>query len=508
LEEIERKKKKEKEKKKIMRKKYEENLRKKKSDEETLKKIKMEQEKKIKEINELRYKKQLDEQKFLLLTKGKLNKQQRKKYRNLIKSETKITFNNPNKLPFDLLFNEDNGDREKEKKDIIKKMKNDLIDKDYKLWNIKKNNFNNNGKNNIFKNKQLSYNNSGIEDYYHNNFNSNDNIINNDRISIMKKKNEKKNINTSSKFSEYMSFSPIQNLKKSNFNLSIQSDKDKNIEIDTDLHQIISFSPKNKIGQDMPEFLSRNSNLVSKDKRIIRTSVDEKVKNILYEQKNKKHHKNNNKKNIEDFKDNNNYEDNKNKNINENLVNEKDNLFNSNSNDNNSLNELNEIKDITSRLSNEVEKKIELINRNQNLFKTKSSPKLNPFTINEGENNKNINIKKPNLEVRTNIINKEESKLSKQKSFIEDGDLLNDNKKESLVEFNKLCKIKDGKKSKENTQTSFGNSVTFRDNKYTNSKMIVNTNKNKNKNKNKKEKIVYILKKDSKNYNICNQKMY
>jgi hypothetical protein len=218
LEEIERQEKKEKEKKLMMRKKYEENLRKKKIDEEKLKKIKIEQEKNIKEINELKYKKQLDEQKLLLLTKGKLNKHQRKKYRNLIKCETKITLHNPNKLPFDILLREENGDEEKEKKDIIKRMKNDLIDKDYKFWNLKKNNFNNTGKNNIYKNKQLSYNNSGIEDYYYNNFNSNDNIINNDRIYNLKKKKEKKNINTSSKISEYISFSPISNLKKSNFN--------------------------------------------------------------------------------------------------------------------------------------------------------------------------------------------------------------------------------------------------------------------------------------------------
>ena len=60
-----------------MRQKYEQSLRKKKEDEEKLRQIKIEQEKQAKEINELIYKRKLDEEKFLLLTEGKLNKQQR-----------------------------------------------------------------------------------------------------------------------------------------------------------------------------------------------------------------------------------------------------------------------------------------------------------------------------------------------------------------------------------------------------------------------------------------------
>ena len=409
---------------------------------------------------------------------------------------------NPNKLPFDILLREENGDEEKEKKDIIKRMKNDLIDKDYKFWNLKKNNFNNTGKNNIYKNKQLSYNNSGIEDYYYNNFNSNDNIINNDRIYNLKKKKEKKNINTSSKTSEYISFSPISDLKKSNFNLSIQSDKDKNNKRNTELHHIKSFSPKNSIGRDVSNFLSRNNNIDNKDKRIMRTSKEEKAKSIK-RQNNKKHQKNNNK-SVNKSKDKN-YEDNKNKNLNENPVNDKDNLYNSNDNNNNSFTDLKEIKDITSRLSNEVEKKIEIMNQTQSLFNTKSRPKINSYSEINEDGNDNI-INKSNKETR-NIINKEETtKMPKQKSFIEDCTFSNDSKKEYLGELNKLGKRKEVKKSKESLKSSYGNSITFRDNKYINNKMTENNNKNKN--KTKKEKIVYMLKKDNKNYNIGNQKMY
>ena len=496
LEEIERQEKDEKEKKLMMRKKYEENLRKKKSDEEKLKKIKMEQEKKIKEINELKYKKQLDEQKLLLLTKGKLNKQQRKKYRNLIKSETKISLHNPNKLPFDILLKGENGDEEKEKKDIIKRMKNDFIDKDYNFWNVKKNNLNNN-ENNIFKNKKLLYNNSGIEDYYHNNFNSNDNTIN-DRTFNLRNKNEKIKINTSSKLNEYMSFSPIPILKKSNFNLSIKSEKDKSNEINTESHQMTSFSSNNKIGKVLPDFLNKNTNFDNRDKRVMRIAVEEKTKNV-FQQKNKEHHKNN------DVDKNN--EDNKNKSLNENSSNDKDNLLNSN--DNNSFTELKEIKDITSRLSNEVEKKIEIINRTQNIFNAKSSPKIYPYNeMNKSEKDKDNNFKKPNKE-KTNIINKEETtKMPKKKSFIEDCTFSNDSKKEYLGELNKLSKRKEAKKLKENIKSSFGNSITFRDNKYANNKILENINYNTNKNKSKKEKIIYLLKKDSKNYNVGNQKIY
>ena len=531
LEEIERQEKKEKEKKKIMRKKYEESLRKKKQDEEKLKKIKMEQERQLKEINELIYKRQIDEQKLLLLTEGKLNKQQRKNYRNLIRSENKI---NQNKLPFDILMKDNHNYGEKD--DIIRKMKNHIIDKDSKLWNLKdnkidKHNDNHNKfgfRNNYFKNKKISYENPSILYQYYTNYNSKENTINNDKARNLKNKNDKITINTGSKLNEYMSFSPTINYKKNNFNLSPPNEIDNNNKLNTELHQIISFSPMNKDGQDIKKVISRNSNYDIKDKNIIRiTGEDNSNSKVLYQKKIKKNHKNINNDNDIGNSIDKNYEKKKNKNLSEKSFGDKDIVYKSNNRI--SFNEIKELKDITSKMANEVEKKIEIINKNQYISKAKSSPKFNPYLEYSNSDsyqnnyNKNINekyirdedenkkmkntklIKEQNNDL-INLIDKKDKNITKQKSFIEEFALSNDIKKECLKELNKKDKEKSGKKSKENIQLNFGNSGTFRDNKYTNRKMLENMKKNKN--KNRKEKIVNILKKENKNYNVGNQKSY
>ena len=208
--------------------------------------------------------------------------------------------------------------------------------------------------------------------------------------------------------------------------------------------------------------------------------------------------------------------------------------------------ELKEIKEITSKMANEIEKKIELINKTSTIFKAKSTPKFNPYlkhknthnrtnistnkeNYDEGNNleqnikdgNKKINkytklIKGTKIEL-SNIINngvkkvKNERKIVKQKSFMEDFILPNDIKKECLLELSKSDKNKKGKKIKDKMKLNIGISATSREKKHHNNKNFEFLNKNKNKNKSKNEKN--ILKKmenhqEKKNYNIGNQKIY
>ena len=204
-------------------------------------------------------------------------------------------------------------------------------------------------------------------------------------------------------------------------------------------------------------------------------------------------------------------------------------------NNNSSFSELKEIKVITAKMANEIEKKIENINKNTNLLKTKSTPKFNHctkyinksvnqenFIINKENDNKEIKdkiekqksklVKEPNNELSniiTNILSKDEKKSLEQRSFMEDYILPKDIKKECLKELNKdKDKNKKDKKPKENIPINIGNSSLNK-----NSKIILyKTNENKSKQKTKKEKTEKILKmdknKENKNYNIYNQKAY
>ena len=60
-------------------------------------------------------------------------------------------------------------------------------------------------------------------------------------------------------------------------------------------------------------------------------------------------------------------------------------------------------------MANEVEKKIEIINKNQSLFKAKSSPKFNPYykfniiDSYQNKNNKNHNRNKRKYKYKINI---------------------------------------------------------------------------------------------------------
>ena len=540
IEEIEKQEKNEKENLIIIKKQYEERLRKKKEDEEKLKKIKIEQEKKLKEINELIYQAEIDEQKLLLLTEGKLNRRQRKNYRNSFKNDE---YNSKNKIPFDINNKEENkyGDNE----DILIKMKNYCIDKDSRLWSFKKKENKTNDNNIIglrkinYINKKPSYNNQEFSvSHNYKNYNSNDDdiIINDSKEDSTKNKNEKITFNLTSRPNECMSLSnKIGNYKKNNFHLSATEHMDINNKLGTDLPERFSFSVYNN-GQYIYDNSSRNSKLNIKDKKLTKTSVEEKTKG-LYQKKVKTHNKVINikmpkNKNINNSSDKKEEEKNKVK-LREKSYDDKININEPSSKL--SYKELKEIKAITSKMASDIEKKIELIDKSQNIMKAKSAPKFNPYikfihsesypnkeNNNNMKNNKCINdkinkSKKENSKINKNSksfkdvsnVKKEEKKISKQKSYMENYVLPSDIKKECLLELSRLKKEKNGKKKNENMQTNFGNSATFRENRYSNRKTLENLKKSKN--KFKKGKVLNALKKDNtenKNYNVGNQKTY
>ena len=530
LEEIENQEKKEKEKQRKMRKKYEESLMKKKEDEEKLKQLKIEQGKQLKEINELIYKRQQDEEKFVLLAEGKLNKFQRKTYRNSLRNEKNKSNVNLNKLPFDIVIKDKNKKNyENNGQQIIKRMKNNfIVNKDSRLWNVsdkKANNFNENNKNNeerknIFQNRKMLSESRGFKSYQNlNNYNNNNNTnsMNNNKINNKDKKmkNERMTIDTMTKINEFMSFSPSVNHKKNMFRLSPTNIMDNNNKLNTELEQqIITFSPL----LNKEDYTNSINNVEYKEKNLNNNDIPENNK-YPYQKKINKYYKNMNiniQKNI-DNSSNKNHFIKKNKNLNEKNNSNKNNIINEDD-DLNSINELKEIKKITSKMANEIEKKIEIINRNKHnskhaITKTKSTPKLNSFLkvknnqnksdynyemnnnediINKNENSKvNKNqFKKSYIELTNNIINKEVN-FQKQKTFIEEYLLPNNIKKECLKEINIMDKDNNSRQEKGNNQMNLEN-YTYRNNKYLIRKTLDFFDK-----KGKKEKK---LNNDSKNY--------
>ena len=496
----------------------------------------------MKEINELIYKRKLDEEKLLLLTEGKLNKQQRKSYKNFIKNEK---YKSQNNFPFELNY--------KENEEILEKMKNNCISKDFHFWNVKNKTINNNiedNKNgfrkNNNKNKIINYDNNAFKPYRNfYNFSSNENTLNYDKINFGKNKNEKTNINIKTKYNEFVSFSPTSCLKKKPFSLSPTNNMEINNKINTESQQKISFSPNHKNEQIIKDILNeKEENTGSIDKEINNEPSKENNK-YLYQKKLKKNYNNininlqNNSENF-DFKNN---EEKYNLNMRP-LSNE--NRYKKDSNYKNSFIELKEIKEITSKMANEIEKKIEIINKKSTISKTKSTPKLNPYVKYKNthkktnvssngenykeENNQEANDKNENKKMNkytklikgtkielSNILNngikgdKNERKIVKQKSFMEDFVLPNEIKKECLMELNKTDKNQKGKKVKENMKLNVAISATSREKRHSINKTFEILNKTKNKNKSKNEKK--ILKKmenckENRNYNIGNQKIY
>jgi hypothetical protein len=503
LEEIENQEQKEREKQRKMRKKYEESLMKKKEDEEKLKQLKIEQGKQLKEINELIYKRQQDEEKFVLLAEGKLNKFQRKSYRNTLRKEKNKSNINLNKLPFEIVIKDKNKNNcGNNGQQIIKRMKNNFnVNKDSRLWNVsdkKTNEYNENNKNNeerknMFQNKKMLSESRGFKSYQNlNNYNCNNNTnsMNNNKIynKDVKMKNDRMTIDTMTKINEFMSFSPSINHKKNMFRLSPTNIMDNNNKLNTELEQqIITFSPL----LSKEDYTNSINNAEYKDKSLNKNDNPENTKYPYQKKINKYKNMNLNvQKNIENPSNKNHFMK-KNKNLNEKCNSYKNNVINE-SDDLNSINELKEIKKITSKMANEIEKKIEIINRNKHnsnhgITKTKSTPKLNSYLkvkdnqyqpdynnemndnidiINNNENskvNKNL-FKKSYIELTNNIINKEVT-FKKQKTFIEEYLLPSSIKKECLKEINKMDQDNNGRQDKGNNQMNVEN-YTYRNNKY------------------------------------------
>ncbi len=503
------------ERKKYMRKKYDEKMKKKREDEEKLIRIKEEQKKQLEEIYELKNNRKYDEQKLLMLTEGKFNRKQRNDYMTGISNKTL----NSNNLPFRMNIDENNTDY------LMNKMKNNNIDKSSKYWNYKnniieigdRNSIDNSIENdendddceeNIIKDnldfEEIENNSDDIEENKFKSINEFDGISedkkqktdrdteNNDIFNvnnkekenkpIYKPKNRRMNINNNNPL--------IKNSNNNNIGFKTFSPK---ITLKTKLN---NFSPVieqdiNKISTELPEISKENvleeNHKNEKDNKEINENVFKIDNEIIVENEQK----------INDLNDKEYYEKkkfsfNRKKDIKDNNIKTK-----YTSPKKGSFAKLNELREITSKLASEVEKKIELINKNKLISKTKSSPRLEQtytqfdykkFKINSDlENNMNdefntnkeiekekendkekekekeklhINksnkynqlIKETRIEI-SNIINNNHNQSSKTKSLIKEKVLPEEIKKECITELKKIETIAK-RKGKENIQSN------------------------------------------------------
>ena len=517
------------ERKKYMRKKYDEKMRKKREDEEKLIRIKEEQRKQLEEINELKNNRIYDEQKLLMLTEGKFNKRQKNDYIIGISNKTL----NSNKLPFRININENNNDY------LINKMKNNNIDRSSKYWNYKNNIIEIGDKNSI----DNSIENDENDDNYEENI-IKDNLdfeeIENNSEDI--EENKYKSINEFEGISEdkkQKTEREIENNDLFNFN-NIEKEnksiyKHKNRRININNNPLIknnnnniefkTFSPKITIKTKLNNF----SPLIEKNINKISTELPEISKENLLEENNKNEEENNeinenvfkidneivvdNEQKLNDTNDKEYYEKKK-FSFNKRKENKENNIATKYSGSKKgSFAKLNELREITSKLASEVEKKIELINKNKLISKTKSSPRLtqtysqfdykkykinsdsdnnrnDEFNVNkeiimkekEKENDKekekeklkinksnqyNQLIKETKIE-KSNIINNH-NQSSKSKTIIGEKVLPEEIKKECITELKKIETITK-RKGKENIQLNT-NKV---------NKILDNINRNKN----------------------------
>ena len=172
---------------------------------------------------------------------------------------------------------------------------------------------------------------------------------------------------------------------------------------------------------------------------------------------------------------------------------------------------LNELREITSKLANEVEKKIQLINKNKLFSKAKSSPKLSEtyskfdyqkFKLNldtDSKDNEEANVDKDNniakkgikdtmlsqksykynqlikdtkIEI-SNLINNNHEQASKKKTLIGEHNLPEEIKKECIYELKKIESFTK-KKGKENIQQNTGKANKLLDNINRNKKIGIN----------------------------------
>lgn len=435
LEEIQRQEKQEKkekekqEKKRKMRKKYQESLRKKKENEERLRLIKEEQEKQLKQINDLIFKKQMDEKKLSLLIEGKLDRNQRKIYtsslnnkkyksnpnfhENLIQSDSKRT--NKSNYPQSEEF-------------LIKKMKNNYVSKDSKIWNMNENkksnelinndiiNFINNKskvRKNNFKNKQSSYASTAFNSYQNMNMNQKRNYNLTSIISKGKTQSlgSKKAISINTKLNDYNSLFSSTSYHKNFFDLGPSVYEDSKNKLYTEFNQSPSYySTLRNIGKTQNRILTEknvqeihNKNLMDRNSKEIPKKSS--IANIKKSYSNKS--------GIEDYY---NYGNTKNS-------------FRSKI----SLNELKKNKyDSTQMFKTRSTPKLDLhLNYNSNEL---YQPIHNKSNRTLKENKKYTQLSYNNLD---NFMKNEENKFNRENSFIEDIDkeLPLDIKNENLMEF-------------------------------------------------------------------------
>ena len=503
------------ERKKYMRKKYDEKMKKKREDEEKLIRIKEEQKKQLEEIYELKNNRKYDEQKLLMLTEGKFNRKQRNDYMTGISNKTL----NSNNLPFRMNIDENNTDY------LMNKMKNNNIDKSSKYWNYKNNIIEIGDRNSI----DNSIENDENDDNYEENIikdnldfeeieNNSDDIEENkfksinefDGISEDKKQktdrdtenNDIFNVNNKEKENKPIYKPKNRRMNINNNNPLIKNSNNNNIGFKTFSPKITlktklnNFSPVieqdiNKISTELPEISKENlleeNHKNEEDNKEINENVFKIDNEIIVENEQK----------INDLNDKEYYEKkkfsfNRRKDIKDNNIKTK-----YTSSKKGSFAKLNELREITSKLASEVEKKIELINKNKLISKTKSSPRLEQtytqfdykkFKINsdlennmndefntnkeiekEKENNKekekekekklinksnkyNQLIKETRIEI-SNIINNNHNQSSKTKSLIKEKVLPEEIKKECITELKKIETIAK-RKGKENIQSN------------------------------------------------------
>jgi hypothetical protein len=515
------------EKKQLMRKKYNEKMKKKKDDEEKLMKIKEEQQRQLREINELKNNRKYDEQKLLLLTEGKLNKKQRKDYMiGLTNHDVNL-----NQMTFRM------GLEENDNEFLINKMQNNNIAKNSKYWNYKNNINNNNGNNSL---------NKSIE----NEDNDEENIIkdNNDFEEIENNSEEQevnkyKSINEIDDFSGNKTFhldkdieNDIPKINNDKASKTIYKPKNRRINIknnplmkddenndnnnDNENNEYKTFSPKitHKMNVSM---LSPVSELDHSSKKISTELPDISPNKISKE------------KIVDEINDNNpivNQEDNIETSIRKDYYEKKKFSFNKRQINKDktkftepkksSFAKLNELREITSKLASEVEKKIQLINKNKLFSKTKSSPKLSEtyskydfkqFKYNldsDTKDNDEINFDKDKITVnknkllsqksykynqlikdikieQSNLINNNLYQSSKKKTLVGEHNLPEEIKKECISELKKMETITK-KKGKDNIQYNAGKINKLLDNINRNKRIGLSKNYNTTSNLNQK----------------------
>ena len=512
------------EKKKRMKLKYVESMKKRKEDEEKLRQIKLKQEMELKEINELKNKKKIEEEKLLLLIRGKLNRQEIKNYRksffdNEIENNSSL---NQYKISLNLIKDNNNNNIKIKSQREIKDNQNENLEENYKYPNFTNDN-NIKENHNKYKNKSSSNRNlTRLLQENDNNIKNIENIINNENNKIIARNNSNQyllpkesmiTINTIKNKSNQMTinatkildkdnnlndniiFSPSIITKKNTLSLSPATEFKDNNKLQTELDQLISFSPaQNENSKMIGESINKKETKIESYKEIIDNNFSDK--------KTKKNIKRFQKKNENNIR--NKYDR---KNLKEKLI--KD-------------NDLNQIKEVNSKMENETIKNNQ-DNRIVNeplLYRNKSSSANNPYLKyknnkqyqnnnnnfsyrnnirffngqKEGkENEENINkynnfIKETNKELFNSrnhkYIYKNEDKVTKQKSFMEDYILPNENKKEN----------------RENHQFNCGTASTNDSRNVNNSKFVNN--------KIQKEKIKKMLKYSENNENNEDNKTY